>query len=341
MTEQVEQKLVNLGQLKKAIDKKGSTSQSQDQYAKAMTVEDSSKYDEKMELLCSTIKDFTDPSKDSHKALITADYANKQKIAENYTALDCFKRVYNTSFMTENSITKSYNSAYTRNTAKGNKATAEIASDYAAYGSGSNAKNSYSRHIEQKADEDEASVLVIDKAKNILSGNSYTTDENAKSVALTTNYVGLPGVFVNKNDEHHTRKNNKYVESYASYNINNTTSITTDYVCIKKFFTATDSYKNKNKPVPSPPIFIDPVSAPSAPTSLSTTSSSRAAVDDNRFVSNNQEMVAELGIEAVGIKHNEDFYAKNDLKPLVAYLTLDNVTMYKPIPEGDFEAYFN
>lgn len=37
MTEQVEQKLVNLGQLKKAIDKKGSsTSQSQDQYAKLL-----------------------------------------------------------------------------------------------------------------------------------------------------------------------------------------------------------------------------------------------------------------------------------------------------------------
>lgn len=342
MTEQVEQKLVNLGQLKKAIDKKaGSTSQSQDQYAKAITVEDSSKYDEKMELLCSTIKDFTDPSKDSHKALITADYANKQKIAENYTALDCSKQVYNTGFITENSVTKSYNSAYTRNTAKGNKATAEIVSDYAAYGGGSDAKYSYSHHIEQKADKNEASVLVIDKAKNILSGNSYTTDENAKSVALTTNHVGLPGVFVNKNDKHHTRKNNKYVEYYASYNINNTTSITTDCVRIKKFFTATCSFENKNKPVLPPPIFIDPASAPSTPTSSSTTSSSRAAVDDDRFVSNNQEMVAELGIEVVGIKHNEDFYAKGDLKSLVAYLTLDNVTMYKPIPEGDFEAYFN
>lgn len=294
-----------------------------------------------MELLCSTIKDFADPSKDSHKALITADYDNKQKIAENYTALDCSKRVYNTGFITENSVARSYNSAYTRNTAKRNKATAEIASDYAAYGGGSDAKYSYSHHIEQKADKDEASVLVIDKVKNILDGNSYTTNENVKSVALTTNHADLPGVFVNKNDEHHTQKNNKFVKSYANYSINNTASITTDCVCIKKFFTATDSYENKNKPVPSPPIFIDPVSAPSAPTSLSTTSSSRAAVDNNRFVSNNQEMVAELGIEAVGIKYNEDFYAKDDLRPLVAYLTLDNVTMYKPILEGDFEAYFN
>lgn len=318
MTEQVEQKLVNLGQLKKAIDKKAdSTSKSQDQYVKAITAEDASEYDKKIDLLCTVIKDFTDSPKDSHKALITADYINKQKITENYTALDCSKQVYNTGFITENSVAKSYNSAYTCDTAKGNEATTKVTSDNAEYGIDNDVHALCLRHVEQKANDDEASVLVIDKKQNMLQGNSVTTNENTKSVALTTNHIGLPGVFVHKGDEYHENNNNNmHASSNTDLRINNTASITTDCMRIKKAFTAMYAYESKIKHEPP-------------------------KIDDFKYVDNKQEVTAELGIEAAGIKCNEDFYAKGDLKPLVAYLTLGNVTMYKPIPEGDFEAYFN
>lgn len=318
MTEQVEQKLVNLGQLKKAIDKKGSsTSQSQDQYAKAIEVKDNSKYDEEMDLLCSAIEGFTDPSKDSHKTLVTADYANKQKLQKNYTALDCSKHVYDTNFTTINSIKKQYNSAYVRNTAKENKATVEVASDNVCYGMTNDIGAYHACHVEQKADKDEASVLVTDENRSVLNDNSVTTNENTKSVALTTNHVNLPGVFVNKNDEYHKNDNNNmYASCNIDLRINNTASITTDCVRIKKFFTAMYAYESKIKHEPP-------------------------KIDDYKYIDNKQEVTAEIGIKTIDVKTKTDYYTKQDVKPLIAYLTLDDITMYKPISEGDFEAYFN
>ena len=313
MTEQVDKKLVNLGQLKKAIDKKaGSTSQSQDQYAKAITVEDSSKYDEKMELLCSTIKDFAAPSKDSHKALIAADYANKQKIAENYTALDC--SVWNNTNYTHGShqISKRYYKAYTCNSAIKNNAAIKVANDSTDYIEDATGAV-HSIHADQTASKDKACVLVADELyyKNDSNVTGPDKDEQTKSVALTTDFLNLPSMLIANKVKQHFSSNELGFYS-TDLNIDDVTKLTTDCLYIKKFFTAKDFVKFDT---------------------------SKLTPDKN--VSNEQEMVVKLGIEAVGIKHNEDFYAKDNLKPFVAYLTLDNVTMYKPIPEGDFEAYFN